>query len=614
MRRLSSLLSVAALAALALALPAQAGTITHNGFINENTFSDDSFNANDVSLALVGGRLELTDTSSVTAQDDCTQVTSKKASCPVTLGGDLFDIVAILGGMNDEFHAGADGFSTIVEGQTGLDKLYGGTGVDILIGGPDNDELYGGSGSDLLQDGVVLYAGFGGSGPGDGADKFYGQAGDDTFFGENYENGGVGPDLLDGGTETDTADYRERTAPLKLSLNGIQDDGQANELDNLVAIENLVGGSAGDVLNGSNLSNALTGGQGPDTLNGGDAHDTLDGGDGDDILNGGLGPDTLIGGPGNDSVSYAAFPGPVTVRYDGLPNDGANGEGDTVGASVEVVTGTAAGDTFSGDTAKNTFFAGDGGDVIDGKEGDDDLRAGPGADSIAGGDGNDMVIGGSGGDTVEAGIGNDLVKVRDDQKDTVTCGPGADTVEADLLDDVFSDCETVNRAALAPGEGTGDGSGTGGGGGGAGGDGGAAGGGGGAGAGGDGGAGGGGSASAMKASIGPALVRVNRRGRGTLLVGCPATSPAACKARVSIATRGGRKIRKLVRGRGFAATPGETKKIRFKLSRKDLRLLARARRGRQKATAKVTRAAGAVAPLSSSRRVTLVLARPKRRG
>ncbi|MBI2770716.1 MAG: Ig-like domain-containing protein [Burkholderiales bacterium] len=59
-------------------------------------------------------------------------------------------------------------------------------------------------------------------------------------------------------------------------------------------IENAVGGSANDVLNGNAVANRLDGGSGNDTISGGDGNDTLTGGAGNDQVDGGAGTDTAV--------------------------------------------------------------------------------------------------------------------------------------------------------------------------------------------------------------------------------------------------------------------------------------------------------------------------------
>jgi Ca2+-binding RTX toxin-like protein len=96
-------------------------------------------------------------------------------------------------------------------------------------------------------------------------------------------------------------------------------DGEAGEKDDLGAdINNVIGGSAGDVIDASlalGYTHALFGMGGNDTLTGADGNDTLYGGWGNDTLYGLGGNDTLIGGDGND------------LLQGGQANDYINGDG-----------------------------------------------------------------------------------------------------------------------------------------------------------------------------------------------------------------------------------------------------------------------------------------------
>jgi Ca2+-binding RTX toxin-like protein len=68
----------------------------------------------------------------------------------------------------------------------------------------------------------------------------------------------------------------------------------------LSAIENIIGGSGNDRLEGNWANNKIYGGAGKDTLTGGTGHDQLFGEEGNDELHGGIGNDSLYGGNGYD--------------------------------------------------------------------------------------------------------------------------------------------------------------------------------------------------------------------------------------------------------------------------------------------------------------------------
>jgi Ca2+-binding RTX toxin-like protein len=193
---------------------------------------------------------------------------------------------------------------------------------------------------------------------GDGTDVLSGGGGADLLV------GGAGGDVMSGGGGFDTVTYADRAAPVAVGIDDAGADGEAGENDDVRSdVERVIGGSAADTLAGSAAANAL------------------EGGPGDDVLDGGGGADALAGGVGVDTVSYAGRAAPVTVRLNGLADDGEVGEGDNVLA--EVVVGGAGADTLAG---------GAGGDVLVGNGGDDLLDGGPGTDTLDGGTGDNIVI------------------------------------------------------------------------------------------------------------------------------------------------------------------------------------------------------------------------------
>ena len=167
-----------------------------------------------------------------------------------------------------------------------------------------------------------------------GAATVHGQRGDDTLFIHNnhspgYISGGPGDDdlsgifgegsrrgLLDGGRGEDTihvvdftqagdggpgadellldllgtATYEERTRPVSVTLDGLPNDGQRGEGDNVIVLAQPHGATHPSVLGGS----------GADRLIGSPDRDWLLGGPGDDFLDGREGSDHLDCGPAAD--------------------------------------------------------------------------------------------------------------------------------------------------------------------------------------------------------------------------------------------------------------------------------------------------------------------------
>src|SRR5438046_1986255 len=80
---------------------------------------------------------------------------------------------------------------------------------------------------------------------------------------------------------------------VNVTLNGVADDGQERERDNVGAtVETIIGGAGNDTLAAGSTDAKLIGGGGNDTLTGGAGDDTLDGGTGGDLLSGGEGFDS----------------------------------------------------------------------------------------------------------------------------------------------------------------------------------------------------------------------------------------------------------------------------------------------------------------------------------
>lgn len=222
--------------------------------------------------------------------------------------------------------------------------------------------------------------------------------------GNDQLQGGAGQDVFEGDEGTDGMSYGPRTAPITTSKDGVANDGEANEGDNIGSdVERITGGLANDSIGG-----------GPDA-------DILDGGPGDDMLSGGPGADQLLGGPGRDAVVYTG-PADVTVRLDmGLGGSAQPGDGDRI-ADVEDVDGGDERDTVTGSSADNALGGDRGEDYLDGRRGVDRLDGGGNADVVVARDG-----------------------ARDEP---VSCGPGQDLAIVDRADRVARSgpnrCERVD--------------------------------------------------------------------------------------------------------------------------------------------------------------------------
>jgi Ca2+-binding RTX toxin-like protein len=270
--------------------------------------------------------------------------------------------------------------------------------VERVSGGAGNDKLTG-SNLSAVQNTLIGHA---------GNDTLLGLAGADRLFGDTADgtNTEVGTDQLDGGGDHDTLDggfgadeifggsgrdeltYDDRTstAPLRVDLDEVNDDGAIGEKDNA-----------------HNDIEDITGGPGNDTLTGTFSDNRIEGRDGDDLLRGELdsdvsffGSDTFDGGAGEDTVNYANRVEGVTVTINGLPDDGRTGanEGDNVLGDVENVIGGKAGDFLVGSDGPNLIAGLGGVDWVFGLGGDDKLDCGDEPNELAdGGAGFDRSIG-----------------------------------------------------------------------------------------------------------------------------------------------------------------------------------------------------------------------------
>lgn len=221
--------------------------------------------------------------------------------------------------------------------------------------------------------------------------------------------------------------------------------------------DDLNGGEGGDTLRagagsdegavgGGGLTPGLEGGPGNDSLYGGDGEDALDGGPGTDYENGGAGSDTfqqsggdgqpqvgtnpngsdfMVGSTGSDTVDYSHRKVGVTVTL-GTGLDGASGEKDTVGTSIEDAVGGWGSDRLTGSNADNDLIGG-----ARPSSGGSNTPAATSNDVLNGLGGEDRLLGSMGRDTMSGDVGDDLLGpgisgVSEDGGDSLSGGAGTD--------------------------------------------------------------------------------------------------------------------------------------------------------------------------------------------
>ncbi|MFE0753920.1 calcium-binding protein [Inquilinus sp. NPDC058860] len=156
------------------------------------------------------------------------------------------------------------------------------------------------------------------------------------------------------------------------------------------------------------MANRIDGTSGDDALHGTDQADEIYGYGGDDRLTGGAGADVLDGGEGFDTVSYGDSTKGVTVNLATGTGSSGTAFGDHL-ISIEMVEGSAYGDTLIGNSDDNILDGGGGRDILRGGGGNDVLEGGSLEDTLDGGAGDDVLAGGDASNTLDGGDGHDRV-------------------------------------------------------------------------------------------------------------------------------------------------------------------------------------------------------------
>ena len=261
----------------------------------------------------------------------------------------------------------ASGAATVIDGALATDTL---SGIESIIGGTQNDAFTGNAAANSLDGG-------------NGNDTLAGNGGDDT---------------LTGGAGLDTATYATASTAVVVVLdasgNGTATGGAETGIDQLLAIERVTGGAAGDTFQAGHAaaSNLFTGGGGNDTVSYAAATDAVFidyvsatstsvsgttigtdqltaieaviGSDHADWfgVGAGTGNDTFNGGAGSDQIVYQIAAAPVVVTLGAGLAGSVSGAGNDSFSGFETIWGSNFGDTFNiGANSDTNVLRGEGG-------------------------------------------------------------------------------------------------------------------------------------------------------------------------------------------------------------------------------------------------------------
>ncbi|MGH2905629.1 MAG: S8 family serine peptidase [Solirubrobacterales bacterium] len=304
------------------------------------------------------------------------------------------DVENLAGGVGNDTIIG-NASANRLDGSDGDDTITGSDGADELIGGEGHDTMSGGNDNDLLR------------AVDDTSDNVTCGSGTDITRGDTVDT--LNPDCEPSGASNATVSYEpsssiRRATLLFDSVTGVADDVAVSQSGSAVLFhgsgQNLTAGSGcvqtnatdvtctitavGDdtevrahLLDGNDTFTLASSVTEPARVFGGAGNDVITGGAADDVIDPGLGADQISGGSGlRDVVSYLNRTNPVVVSLNSVADDGELGEGDSVAADIEDITGGKGNDTLTGNSGSNHIFGMDGNDLLDGGTGTDWLLGG----------------------------------------------------------------------------------------------------------------------------------------------------------------------------------------------------------------------------------------------
>jgi Ca2+-binding RTX toxin-like protein len=307
-------------------------------------------------------------------------------SAPVVTCGGI--PATIVGKVGPEVLRGTEN-SDVIQSRGGDDVVLGLGGDDRICLGAGRDIAKGGAGNDEFHAEAAL----------DGRDDFYGDAGGDAVR------------------------YIARDVGVSVNLDGVANDGQAGEQDNVhVSVENVQGTIVDDSILGNDLRNVFIGSSGDDDLRGGLERDKLFGLGGEDLLIGNADNDKLDGGDDSDTFIAASLPDGTDQVFGGDGFDTMSYEGRNAGFGVTVLL-------------DNEFNDGSAGEFDDVRTDVEHVIGGAGRDTLEAGEKTSGVL-----NRLVGGLGNDTLRSVDGTFDVVDGGLSLDLCETDPGDREFN-CE-----------------------------------------------------------------------------------------------------------------------------------------------------------------------------
>ena len=232
---------------------------------------------------------------------------------------------------------------------------------------------------------------------------------------DNYElfRAGEGDDFIDGAGGYDEVAYGNVSVDLIIDLTktDAQDvRGDGSEMDTILNVEGVEGGSGNDTIIGNSGDNSL------------------DGRFGNNVIDGGAGFDFVeYNGSGRTNVVVDLSAGQSTFTRSSNDEQFT----DTL-SNIEGVIGSTSGDDITGDNSDNSLYGVKGSDTIDGGAGDDTISGGAGSDRLIGGEGRDVFL-------YNEGDGRDTIVGFNMDEDTIT---------SDLEYTIYREGNTNNAIAM----------------------------------------------------------------------------------------------------------------------------------------------------------------------